>query len=107
MSPEDERTVLRYNFDEGSKGDSDHRTLDTRLVQARKQHTCFPCLGQIEIGERHRVERTLYDGKVGNCRTCATCMQAMLKEYKNGNWQAMEARYTLGRSRSEQQKERT
>lgn len=94
--------LLRINFDENSKGDSDVRILDKRLVKASKRHVgaCFPCLGDIEKGDLHRVERGLMDGQVGNCRTCTTCLLAAIRD-------DLEPRYTLGRQRAEERRKGT
>lgn len=95
-------TVLRFNLDGDSKGDSDVRVLDKRLVRAGKDHVgkCFPCLGDIHKNDLHRVERGLMDGKVGNCRTCSYCCIAIGSEDDD----QIEFRYTLGRNRADQRR---
>lgn len=102
LTPEQETAALQYDFDSDSKGDSGVlRRFSTKMVKAAKQHTCFPCFGPIVVGERHRVERVLDENhKVGNCRSCETCCAAMAASAR-GNWKTLEARYSLGRKRSE------
>lgn len=103
MNPYD-RAVLAYSFDADSKGDSDLKVFSTKMVVSSKDYkegTCFPCLGEIKKGERHRVERALFDGHVQNCRSCAACCEAMFLSYQEDRWEEMEARYRLGRQRAE------
>ena len=105
LTPEQEAACLRYNFDADSKGDSGVRVLDVRMVTAAKEHSgCFPCLGQIAKGERHRVERGLMDGAVRTCRTCAACSAAMAAFQLGTDHDAIEWRYTLGRNRADQRR---
>jgi hypothetical protein len=106
LTPEEEDAVLHdVDFDADSKGDCG-RILDVRMVTAAKLHkgVCTPCGGDIQKGERHRVERGLYDGKVGNCRTCAECCKILSKwcSPHDKDQDAIEARYTLGRQRAEE-----
>ncbi|MGE0329732.1 MAG: hypothetical protein AB7P37_03455 [Ramlibacter sp.] len=103
-TPEQERAILHdVDFDADSKGDAG-RVLNVRMVTAAKHHAgaCYPCLGDIAPGERHRVERYLYDGKVTSGRTCATCCQALSKwcSSNEADQAAIQARYELGRERS-------
>lgn len=103
MTPEQEAACLRYNFDEGSKGDSGVKVMSVRIVTAAKPHKCFPCRGDIHTGERHRVERALMNGRMSNCRSCPTCCEAMAKCVMDepGGWDLVEARYTIGRQRAD------
>lgn len=103
MTPEQEAACLRYNFDADSKGDSGVRVLDVRMVTAAKDHQCFPCLGKITKGERHRAERGLMDGSVGTARSCARCCEAMAAfQLGDDTENSMEWRYTLGQNRADQ-----
>lgn len=102
LTPEEEAACLRYNFDADSKGDSDVKVLDVRMVTAAKDHTgCFPCMGPIAKGERHRVERAVMDGSARTCRSCAECSAAMAAFQLGTNYDDMEARYSLGRRRAD------
>ena len=94
--------IIRYNFDADSKGDYDLRIFDTRMVRAKKDHTgaCFPCLGDIKKGERHRTERALFDGAVRTVRSCRECCDAMVG-FHFGDWLTMESRYSIGRQRAD------
>ena len=47
--------------------------LFDKIVTARKEHTCDECREKIKIGDRHRVEKTLYDGEFEVFRTCLDC----------------------------------
>jgi hypothetical protein len=102
LTLEQEAACLRYNFDADSKGDSGVKTLDVRMVTAAKAHAgCFPCMGEIAKGERHRVERALMDGAVRTCRSCAECSAAMAAFQLGADYDAIEARYSLGRRRAD------
>lgn len=104
LTTEQEAACLRYNFDADSKGDADVTVLDVRMVTAAKLHrgACFPCLGDIADGERHRVERGVMDGKARTCRTCATCCAAMAAYMLGTDHYSIEWRYALGRNRADQ-----
>jgi hypothetical protein len=104
LTPEQEAACLRYNFDADSKGDSGVKVLGVKMVTAAKEHpgSCFPCLGNIAKGERHRVERALMDGAVRTCRSCETCSAAMAAFQLGTDYDGMEWRYTLGRNRADQ-----
>ena len=100
LSEQDEQAALHYNFDADSKGDMDIVYLGAKFVTAAKDYpegTCFPCMGPIAKGERHRVERSIWDGKARTCRSCAGCCAAMAA-VPGGDWEAMERRYSLGRA---------
>lgn len=101
MTPEQEAACIRYDFDADSKGDSGVKVLDVRMVTAAKAHTgCFPCTGPIAKGERHRVERALMDGAVRTSRSCAECAAAMAAFQLGNDYDAIEARYSIGRRRA-------
>ena len=105
LTPEQEAACLRYNFDADSKGDSGVKVLDVRMVTAAKDHAgCFPCMGPIAKGERHRVERAVMDGTARTCRSCAECSAAMAAFQLGTNCDDMEWRYTLGRNRADQRR---
>lgn len=102
LTPEQEAACIRYNFDADSKGDSAVRVLDVRMVTAAKDHgACFPCLGPIAKGERHRVERAVMDGRARTCRSCATCCEAMAGSQLGTDHDSIEVRYRLGRQRAD------
>lgn len=102
LTPEQEAACLRYNFDADSKGDSGVKVLDVRMVTAAKEHAgCFPCMGPIAKGERHRVERAVVDGAARTCRSCAECSAAMAAYQLDTDPDGIEARYSLGRRRAE------
>lgn len=100
LTAQDEQACLHYNFDADSKGDMDIVYLGTKIVAAAKDYpegTCFPCMGPIAKGERHRVERSIWDGKASSCRSCAACCAAMAA-VPGGDWESMEKRYSIGRA---------
>lgn len=50
---------------------------------ARKAHTCVWCGQSIAIGEKHRHERSIYDGRFQNQRWHPECDEAFKAELRH------------------------
>lgn len=48
-------------------------TLSEGDVRAAKEHVCIECRKPIVKGQVHRVETTLFEGKITRYRTCLDC----------------------------------
>jgi hypothetical protein len=55
-----------------------------KIVNGRGEYTCHICQGQIEKGERHRVDSCILDGEWLHARFCGLCCAAMAKSWEDG-----------------------
>lgn len=69
--------ALDFDPFEGDFGVPGDRTLEDKMVCARKEHVCFHCCGPIAVGELHRSRRDIADGQLMAFRWCAACCNAM------------------------------
>jgi len=65
--------------DEGSL-----RTLEDKVVVARKSNTCSNCYAVGKAGDEERVIKDVFDGDFQTHRYCAACCMALLRDHKNG-----------------------
>lgn len=47
--------------------------LFEKVIIAKIEHQCVECGRKIPIGESHLFEKTVYEGKFSNYRTCSDC----------------------------------
>jgi hypothetical protein len=71
-----ERDCLNADPFAGDFGSPGDRTLRKQMVTSRKTHECSLCLGEIQKGERTRVQIELFDGELQDYRWCFKCCRA-------------------------------
>lgn len=66
-----------FDGDFGCPGD---KTLNDKMVFARKGYACVHCKGPILAGEKHRSRTDVCEGELMSWRWCAACCAAMVAQ---------------------------
>ena len=93
-----ERNVLMLNPFDGDFGCPGDKVFSDKIGVARKQNECHTCGGTISVGEKIRMQRSLFDGAFATYRWCTACCCAMADSWVD-NGVALEARYALRRKK--------
>ena len=93
-----EKIVLHYHLFEGDFGEQGDITLENKIVITRKKHlqACHICMGDIEKGERSRVEKDIFEGELASYRVCQKCCEAISYDYENDCEVEIDKRYKIG-----------
>lgn len=93
-----ESIVLSHNLFDGDFGSQDDITLENKIVTTRKKHknACHICWSDIEMGERSRVEKDIFEGKLESYRVCQKCCEAISYDYENNCEDKLDKRYKIG-----------
>jgi len=93
-----EKIVLNYNLFEGDYGSPDDRVIENKMVTTNKNHknACHICECDIEIDERSRVEKNVFDGEFMTYRVCQKCCEAISYDYENNCELKIDERYKIG-----------
>jgi len=86
-----EGDVLTVNPFEGDCGMPGYRTLQNKMVTARKASECNLCGGQTVPGTRVRIMMEKFEGRLEYYRWCNECCMAMEKSLHDDG-EAYEAR---------------
>lgn len=89
-----EKNCLRFNPFEGDRGSPGDKTLEDKMVTARKGGPCHICPEPITPGMRIRVLKGVYDGEFMAFRWCQPCCEAMAKSWADEG-KAIAARFTM------------
>jgi hypothetical protein len=54
-------------------------TLDSKIVTARKEHTCQSGYRQIQKGDKYERTTIVFDGRIYTWKQCLKCKTAMSK----------------------------
>lgn len=78
-----EQDALEYLYGGGDETVEFHSAV---WVKTRYRHTCLSLvhdgLPQQPIGSRMVLERAKVEGRVGNCYTCAACIEDVVRELR-------------------------
>lgn len=94
------------SFDPWGDRDADYRILKNAFITTRKPTTCAICFESIAVGSRVRAQTEVSDGdeKVATFRFCPECCRLMACRFDDDDdhgFEALYARYELGRVNAE------
>lgn len=73
-------TPLDYDPFAADQMDPCDKVFKDKMVTARKEHSCFHCKGVIAPKSQYRHMVGLIDGAIHECKFCAACCAAMVKD---------------------------
>ena len=93
-----EDIVLDYNLFDGDFGSPSDVLIENKMVTTNKKHenACHICESDIEIGERSRIEKNIFDGEFATYRVCQKCCEAISYDYENDCELKIDERYKIG-----------
>lgn len=69
-------SYCEVNFGEACDDADPVEFCESRLVKARKPHTCSECGGQIQPGETYKVFAYKFEGEFGSDKMCDPCRES-------------------------------
>jgi hypothetical protein len=72
--------ALAIRFDPFSGDDGDSKVLQDRIVTTRKEACCHQCGETIQVGQRTRSRREVFDGEFMTFKWCQVCTSLMAED---------------------------
>ena len=56
----------------------------SKMVTARKEHSCYECENIIKVGQKYEQVDAVYEGEWEHFKTCTTCVNIRRNMFCNG-----------------------